>query len=198
MIPRSLRELSHRRRFALARQIQGQNVAEHSFFVAVYADLIADIIGWGGDRATLLRYALWHDAGEVATGDIPGPVKRQIVHQHNADQFQLASDQEMYGDLYQNTVAPSEQARRIVKVANLMDETFYLQGEWLMGNRHIAQFLENSKSRLEKAVGLIDWVSERVLIDLVSEIGAAIFRHQAADGFFVSGVDTDVAPKPAS
>ena len=75
MFERDLRDLTGIQRWTIVPSLHGQNVAEHSFMVAVYADQLATYFGWNGDRGALLRYALWHDVEELFTGDVPRPVK---------------------------------------------------------------------------------------------------------------------------
>jgi 5'-deoxynucleotidase len=66
-------------RWGLKRNVEPENVKEHSFDVAVIAHALAIIHNryFGGDvdanRVAVL--ALYHDAGEVLTGDLPGPIK---------------------------------------------------------------------------------------------------------------------------
>lgn len=66
-------------RWALMRNIADENIAEHSHSVAVIAHALA-VIGnrkfgknYNAERVCLL--ALYHDATEVITGDMPTPVK---------------------------------------------------------------------------------------------------------------------------
>ncbi|MBM3220108.1 MAG: 5'-deoxynucleotidase [Candidatus Rokubacteria bacterium] len=67
------------RRWGLMHNTYPENIQEHSLRVAMIAHLLAVIRNrqFGGqvspDRAALL--ALYHDAGEVLTGDMPAPVK---------------------------------------------------------------------------------------------------------------------------
>lgn len=67
------------RRWPLMRNVSAENVAEHSHQVALVAHLLA-VIGQhyfakhiDADRVATL--ALFHDASEVLTGDLPTPVK---------------------------------------------------------------------------------------------------------------------------
>lgn len=72
------RLFSEVRRWATIRN-SGQKLAEHSFFVALYADQIATLIDWQGDRGALMLHALLHDIDELITGDIPGNWKRKAA-----------------------------------------------------------------------------------------------------------------------
>ena len=67
------------RRWSLMRNVQPENIQEHSHQVAVLAHALCEIdnVYFGGNcdtgRAVLL--ALYHDVGEVIVGDLPTPVK---------------------------------------------------------------------------------------------------------------------------
>lgn len=77
--PAYLYRLQHIRRWSLMRSTAPENVAQHSFHVALLAHLLCTIanVQFGrslnADRAAAL--ALFHDAAEVFTGDIATPVK---------------------------------------------------------------------------------------------------------------------------
>src|SRR5690606_4213632 len=66
-------------RWGLKRNVENENVKEHSFDVAVIAHALALIrnryFGGNVDANMLAMVALFHDASEVLTGDLPGPIK---------------------------------------------------------------------------------------------------------------------------
>jgi len=71
-------------RWSLMRNTLQENVAEHSFYVAVLTHALCvigrDVFGKDVDAERAVVLALFHDATEVITGDIPTPVKH-----HNPD-----------------------------------------------------------------------------------------------------------------
>src|ERR1700741_2987317 len=66
-------------RWSLMRCTQRENVQEHSLQVAMVAHALAVIknkqFGGKTDPARVALYAVFHDATEVLTGDLPTPVK---------------------------------------------------------------------------------------------------------------------------
>lgn len=67
------------RRWELMRSIQPENVQEHSHMVAVIAHALAvirrDVFGTDCDPNAAAAAALFHDASEILTGDLPTPIK---------------------------------------------------------------------------------------------------------------------------
>jgi len=156
-------------RWSLMRSTAAENVAEHSFHVALLAHLLCEIGNsltgrrLNAERAATL--ALFHDATEVFTGDIPTPVKH-----HNPKL--LASFREMEGiaaerllsmvppplqTIYAPLVSPSTHAgpdgdaelMKMVKAADTLDA--YLKCAWEMaaGNREFAVAKQQLLTKLE-------------------------------------------------
>ncbi|TNI80553.1 5'-deoxynucleotidase [Aeromonas sobria] len=91
-------------RWPLMRNIQPENIAEHSLQVAMVAHALGIIKNrlFGGsvdaDRAAVL--ALYHDSSEVLTGDLPTPVKYfnpEIAREYK--KIELAAEQRLLGML---------------------------------------------------------------------------------------------------
>ncbi|SIQ17826.1 5'-deoxynucleotidase [Aeromonas sp. RU39B] len=87
-------------RWPLMRNIQSENIAEHSLQVAMVAHALSVISNrlFGGeldaDRAAVM--ALFHDASEVLTGDLPTPVKYhnpEIAREYK--KIELAAEQRL-------------------------------------------------------------------------------------------------------
>ena len=66
-------------RWSLMRNSASENVQEHSHMVAVVAHALAvisrDIFGFNADPDKAAAAALFHDASEIFTGDLPTPIK---------------------------------------------------------------------------------------------------------------------------
>lgn len=94
VLPQSLPVVSHffaylfRLRFinrwSLMRQVFPENVAEHTFDVAVLTHALCtigrDVYGKQVDAGRAVTLALFHDVSEVITGDIATPVKHHSEH----------------------------------------------------------------------------------------------------------------------
>ncbi len=74
-----LSRLKHIKRWGLMRNTLEENVSEHSFDVAVIAHALAvinrEMFGGSISEAEAVLAALYHEAGEAITGDLPTPVK---------------------------------------------------------------------------------------------------------------------------
>ncbi len=71
--------MKHIARWGLMRNTQPENLQEHSYMVAVLAHGLAlvrrEILGLPADPDKAAAAALFHDAAELFTGDMPTPVK---------------------------------------------------------------------------------------------------------------------------
>ena len=149
---REIRDLSHVPRWGIIRTIRTQNVAEHSYYVTLYAFHIAKMLSWGdAEIAALMHKALYHDAAESFTGDIPGTTKRHL--QGNGVVFQQFLERETTlrfpGFPVGRWLTPGE--ARVIKAADLLDEVLFLSGEQQLGNNAIYSLLAECQNRLRKA-----------------------------------------------
>lgn len=150
-------------RWPLMRNVRTENVSEHSLQVAMVAHALAVIKNrkFGGElnaeRIALL--AMYHDASEVLTGDLPTPVKyfnTQIAHEYKAIE-KIAQQKlvEMVPEELRDLFAPlidehhySEEEKAVVKQADALCAYLKCLEELSAGNN---EFLL-AKSRLEKTL----------------------------------------------
>lgn len=158
-------------RWSLMRNIEKENLAEHSLQVAFVAQALALIKNQffqgelNSERIAVL--AMYHDTSEIFTGDLPTPIKyfnADITHAYKeieaAAELHLLSllPQELQSAfapyLDSNQISPEE--KHIVKQADLICAYIKAQFELEHGN----QEFKNAKTRLE---GLMEqWQSEEM------------------------------------
>jgi 5'-deoxynucleotidase len=67
------------KRWSLMRSVREENIMEHSQQVAMLAHALAvinnKVCGGNADGAKCVLYAVYHECGEVMTGDLPTPIK---------------------------------------------------------------------------------------------------------------------------
>lgn len=154
--PRLYRELTplrHVRRFTRMPCIYPQNVAEHSYYVALlasqYVAQVWPLLAVHGEEGQLRRgwvveAALWHDAEEAVMGDIPHDVKRTTTAFHAAVSEVDRSARaylEQFVDIHPwANLTPLEQF--VIKLADCVELICYEAMERRAGNRalSLAQF----------------------------------------------------------
>jgi 5'-deoxynucleotidase len=146
--------LRYIKRWSLMRNVVKENVAEHSYYVAQLTHLLCtignEVFGRNIAVDKAVSMALFHDATEVFTGDIPTPVKH-----HNPEALsafrgieQLAAERltdmipEQLRTAYIGMIGgkqdePSE-LKRMVKAADLLDAYLKCITELSAGNREFA------------------------------------------------------------
>jgi 5'-deoxynucleotidase len=161
-----LYRLRYIERWSLMRNVVRENVAEHSFHVAVLAHALGTIArdeyGKTIDPAALAVQALFHDATEVFTGDIPTPVKhhnRELLHNFREIE-RLAAERlvglvpdklrDAYAPLLEGKSSSTEEAR-YVKAADLLDAYLKCTTELSAGNREFAV----AKKQIEAALNAL-------------------------------------------
>lgn len=194
MLEREYRELSFVTRWALLRRIRQQSIAEHSYYVALYAMQIAQMIQWpeafphtAGNTGDLLRAALYHDLGEVVSGDPPGPVHRRAILNVDHWQKEIAKGvNRRFGENvaaeWKGAVSPTSnvglEVKAIIKVADSLDALFYLLTEQQMGNGTVRDVVAQERRRLYKA---IDTLGKVLMIDMskmIVDMSAVIHDHE--------------------
>lgn len=150
-------------RWSLMRNTVPENVAEHTFYVALLTHALGaisrDVLGKEIDVNRAVELALFHDVTEVITGDIPTPVKH---HDHamlaSVRGMESLAAAQLLGMVptellptYRGVVEPSAadaDALRWVKAADKLAAYLKCAAELAAGNREFAV----AKGQLEASV----------------------------------------------
>lgn len=151
-------------RWSLMRQALPENVAEHSFDVALLTHALCtiahDVFGREIDTDRAVTLALFHDVSEVITGDIPTPVKhgnsqilrslRELEGQAN-DQLLEMAPAELRGS-YAALLEPlhiDAELVRWVKAADKLAAYLKCLSELAAGNREFAVAANQLRAQVE-------------------------------------------------
>ena len=165
-------------RWALMRNTAPENVQEHSHQVAVLAHALAVIRNekFGGqvDPGTVAVAALYHDASEILTGDMPTPIKydNPAIQGAYRDVEKMA-EQKLLGMLPQELrevyapilTVPDEETRRLVKAADKLSAHIKCLEELKAGNLEFRQAAAQTRRALES----YDLPEVRYFIDIFLE-----------------------------
>ena len=150
MFEREYRDLAHVPRWAIMPTTRTQSVAEHSYYVSLYANQIAHYMWEEGyiseiDVIMISSYALGHDRNECFMSDIPGPVKR-------GSKMNKEYEHEQEKRYFDRPLEKSEICEIVIKIADLMDEYAFWMDQMFMGNRRSEVILDKIQLRLDLAV----------------------------------------------
>jgi len=152
-------------RWSLMRNTVKENVAEHSFHVAILTHVLCTIANevYGRQVPTdrIVSMALFHDATEVFTGDIPTPVKHHNpkILSNFREIEQLAAERLLdmvpaklhgvYEPLIDTKKASYEpELKKYVKAADLLDAYLKCVTELSAGNKEFG----SAKKQIEQAI----------------------------------------------
>ncbi|NQD36415.1 5'-deoxynucleotidase [Permianibacter sp. IMCC34836] len=159
-----LARLRYIERWGLKRNAMRENVMEHSFEVAAIAHTLASIRNqvFGGqvNADQIAVAALFHDASEVFTGDLPSPVKyhspairdayKAIEAQAQIDLLSMlpAALQPTYRPLLLDTAMSADQ-HELIKAADTIAACLKCRSELLAGNNEFKVAAEDIENRLQ-------------------------------------------------
>lgn len=150
-------------RWALMRNSYTENIQEHSHQVAVLAHALAVIRNrcFGGcvDEGAVAVAALYHDAPEILTGDLPTPIKYynpQIRDSYK--QVERVAEDKLLDMLprelrpeYEELLHPSdEQVQELVKAADKLSAHIKCLEELKAGNGEFRAAAEQTRAVLDK------------------------------------------------
>lgn len=151
------------KRWGLKRNIDEENVMEHSWQVATIAHALAVIHNqhYHGniDACRVATAALYHDASEIITGDLPSPIKyhsdkirqayQEIEHEAEHELLRLLPGtlQAHYAPLLLHALIDPETAR-FIKAADIISAWLKCQSEMQAGNREFKTALADTERRI--------------------------------------------------
>lgn len=150
-------------RWGLMRSVQPENVSEHSHMVAVLAHALAVLenekFGGNIDVGEVAVAALYHDAPEILTGDLPTPVKYynpeiktayKAVEQTSAERLLALLPEELqpiYRPYVSETCDPA--VERVVKAADKLSAYIKCVEETKAGNHEFDDAEKQVRAALE-------------------------------------------------
>lgn len=176
----AIRSLMTVGRFSVYKCHFREDVAQHSYYTAVYAMILADLERGKGtkvDVEKLLRMALLHDAEEARTGDIHHPFKHQDApFAETLDNRALEWFENLMGGLPENLAQDYIRLRRasreisaneasILKASDKIEALLWAYEEYLLGNEHVRRALI-----VEDILSKLDLIQLATVKALVSEI----------------------------
>ncbi|MBR1660117.1 MAG: 5'-deoxynucleotidase [Oscillospiraceae bacterium] len=163
-------------RWSLMRSTERENVQEHSHTTAALAHCLGlirrEVFGRPCDPEALAVAALYHDAPEILTGDLPTPVKyhgRELKRAY--DEIEELAVEKLLSALppelrpaYRRCLTASQRPEeyRLVKAADRLSAYIKCVEERRAGNREFLSAEESARRRLaEMKLPEVDWFLER-------------------------------------
>lgn len=156
-----LYRMKHIERWALMRNTQKENIAEHSYYVAVLAHTLGvirrDVFGVPCEPERFALCALYHDISEILTGDMPTPIKyfnpaiRDAYHQvEKISNEKLVSHlpEEMRHE-WEGLLNEDGEAKNIVHAADKLSAYLKCVEEVFAGNREFQCAKDQTEAALK-------------------------------------------------
>ena len=149
-------------RWGLMHNDREENLMEHSFETAILAGALANIenIIYGGNLNVdmITQAALFHDASEIITGDMPTPVKyinneMSSVYKEVeacAEQALLMTLPVELQEQYKDYFSPDEQTYQVVKAADKISALLKCIQELRAGNQDFATAKESTEEKIRQ------------------------------------------------
>lgn len=188
-------------RWGLMRNTQPENIQEHSHQVAVLAHALAVIQNryFGGrvDPGAVAVAALYHDASEILTGDMPTPIKYDNPDIQSAYQAVEATaerkllsmlPEDLRGEFEEAVTIPDPQVRALVKAADKLSAYLKCVEERKAGNAEFRSAEEQTYAALrDNPLPALDYFMDRFLpgfqltLDELQRSGEEIFGQTQMD-----------------
>ena len=140
-------------RWALMRNSVRENIQEHSHQVAVLAHALAvirnELFGGQVDTGAVAAAALYHDAGEILTGDMPTPIKYFNPEIREAyRKVEEVADEKLL-DMLPPELRPVPEVEELVKAADKLSAHIKCLEELKAGNEEFRQAARQTAQALE-------------------------------------------------
>jgi len=163
-------------RWGLMRSSIPENIQEHSHEVALYAHALGilrrDVFGRDCDPEHLAVLALYHDASEILTGDLPTPIKYHDASiraaykevERLAEEKLISLLPESLRESYRPALSPRGEEAALVKAADKLSALVKCIEERKVGNREFLSAEEQTRAALAAmALPEVDWFMEHAL-----------------------------------
>lgn len=150
------RRLRHLTRCNNFHKVSSEDVAQHSYYVAMLAMIITDELKEKGkklDELLILRKALLHDVSEAVTGDIPHNVKKYVeftvdlegVLTNIAGEYYTEGVSGRFGQyaLWESSCKYGDSGE-VVALVDMLELAVYCYEETLLGNKVIIPLYEKA------------------------------------------------------
>ena len=173
-------------RWALMRNSVRENIQEHSHQVAVLAHALAvirnELFGGQVDAGQVAAAALYHDAGEILTGDMPTPIKYFNPEIREAyRKVEEVADQKLLGMLppelrtvYEDILCPADpEVEELVKAADKLSAHIKCLEELKAGNEEFRQAARQTAAECRKTAKQLRALAESPdSADLLADCGS--------------------------
>jgi len=158
-------KMKHIKRWGLMRNTREENIQEHSLQTAMIAHALAvirnEVFGGQIDADRVMSMAVYHEAGEVITGDLATPIKYfnpgikqayKEIERHAEEKLVKMMPKEMQG-VYEGLILGREDDEEIYKIVKAADKICaYLKcvEELSAGNKEFEKAQANIKKAIKK------------------------------------------------
>lgn len=148
LISKDARMLQHIKRWGICPLIKEQSVAEHSYYVTMYALQITKILFPNEDerKMRIVEKALVHDISEIWTGDIPTPLGANF----EVKKAKKAKAYELYSKHSYAPYANDDIDTLIIKIADYMEALHKCVEEKRLGNTYMERAYNDIDKRMHK------------------------------------------------
>lgn len=157
--------MKHIKRWGLMRNTETENIKEHSFDVSVIAHALAliknKLFGGKEDPLHVMALALFHETGEVITGDIATPIKYfnpevkeafQNIERIAAEKIVAMTPEDLRDEYAGLILHDGDEAYKIVKYADKLCAYIKCLEEEKTGNTEFAK----ARAKIEESLRAID------------------------------------------